>query len=165
MISLLLISILALADAEMPIDGFSNCKLGKAEFDVVLASEPGKEKKSDDAGSADLFIQHDKIVFIEKASPDAAYEFSEKKAGSVCDKMMGYKLGKDSVGLLYMKVNKPNPNTFSLAVYNVKTRKIVARESDLVQFPTLVTWDGKKLSVEPAKPAETSTTTTTLPSP
>lgn len=174
MISLLLISTLALADAEMPIDGLAKCKLGKTEFNVILASEPGKDKKVGDAGSADLFIEDGKISFVEKATGDGAeYEFSNPHSGSVCDKTAGYKLGKAEVGLLYKKIAADKTESFSLAVYSVKSRKILARESGLVVAPTKVAWDKKKLTIEPAKPAPTvlpttpadSGTPTTLPAP
>lgn len=161
MMSLLLLANLAFADAEMPIDGLAKCKLGKRTFNVLLASEPGKDKKAGAAGSADLFIEDGRIVFVEKASgDDAQYDFTSPQKGSVCDKMAGYKLNKTDVGLLYRKSLPPDVVSYQLVVYSTKTRKILARENNLAQIPTKIIWDGKKLVVEPSLVV---TTTTTLP--
>lgn len=162
MMSLLLLANLAFADAEMPIDGLAKCKLGTKDFNVILASEPGKDKKAGAAGSADLFIEDGKIVFVEKASGDGAeYGFSTPQSGSACDKMTGYTLNKTDLGLLYQKTVPPQTVTYGLVVYSTKIKKILARESDLAQIPTKVTWDGKKLVIEPAK----TPTTTSVPAP
>lgn len=164
MMSLLLLANLAFADAEMPIDGLAKCKLGKRTFNVLLASEPGKDKKAGAAGSADLFIEDGKIVFLEKASgDDAEYGFTTPQTGSVCDKTAGYKLNQTDIGVLYQKTIPPGTVTYGLAVYSTKLKKVIGREIDLAQIPTKITWDGKKLVLEPAKTAVTSTTQPALP--
>lgn len=158
MMSLLLLANFAFADAEMPIDGLAKCKLGNKEFNVILASEPGKDKKAGAAGSADLFIEDGKIVFVEKASGDGAeYGFAAPQSGSACDKTAGYKLNKTDLGLLYQKTVPSQTVTYGLVVYSTKNKKILARENDLAQVPSKITWDGKKLTIEPEKPTPSTT--------